>query len=381
MKKKFILLFFPVFLLATQFKIASYNVENLFDMKKSGYEYKEYLPNSKSNWSKKQLNIKIKNIARVIKDINADIINLCEIENKEVLKKLNLALGIKKYPYMYYKNHNRAIDCGLLSRFAIKSSKTYSVDLRFRPIHKIKLKIEKKDFTLFLNHWPSYKHGVKKRLEFAKKLKQLYKNEKRFILLGDFNSPFEVRKNGWGKAVNYLFDDTTSLWYDIAKKDRFSYAFFGKKSAIDHIIISKDINNKEGSFKVFKPKYLQTKYKTPKRWLISKNGKGVHKGVGFSDHFAIYATLSTTPYKKTKPQVVGIKKLLHVADGRVNFILKSVMVIDKNRYGVTIEDKNHDKIFIYLPDTKLEIAKIYTLHVKELYTYKGKKEIVLFIKI
>ena len=70
---------------------------------------------------------------------------------------------------MYYKNHNRAIDCGLLSRFAIKSSKTYSVDLRFRPIHKIKLKIEKKDFTLFLNHWPSYKHGVKKRLEFAKK--------------------------------------------------------------------------------------------------------------------------------------------------------------------------------------------------------------------
>ena len=370
-------LLFPFFLYSFEFKVATYNVENLFDAKKSGNEYKEYVPNSKSGWNNKVLNIKIKNLSKVIKDIDADIINLCEVENKEVLKRLNLALGYKKYPYMYYKNHSRAIDCGVLSRFPIKSAKSYVVDLRFRPIHKLKIEIDGENFIFFINHWPSYRHGVKKRLEFAKKLKSLYEKEDRFILLGDFNSPYKIQDNGWGKAVNYLFEDTISLWYDLPRKDRFSYAFFGKKSAIDHIIIAKNIYYKEGSFRVFKPKYLQTKYKTPKRWLISKHGKGVHQGVGYSDHFPIYAIFSTIPYKKTKPQIATIGKLLHVKDGRVNFILKNVMVVDKNKYGVYIEDKNRDRIFIYLPDSRFELGKIYNIHVKELYTYKGKKEIVL----
>jgi len=44
-------------------KIASYNVENLFDLYKSGYEYKEYIPNTKSNWNQKTYKIKLKNIA------------------------------------------------------------------------------------------------------------------------------------------------------------------------------------------------------------------------------------------------------------------------------------------------------------------------------
>ncbi|HIP29610.1 MAG TPA: endonuclease/exonuclease/phosphatase family protein, partial [Sulfurospirillum arcachonense] len=99
---KFLILFFiPLIIYAKQFSIASFNVDNLFDTKKSGYEYKEYVPNSKSGWSEKMLSIKIKNLARIIKDIDADIISLQEVENRDVLKRLNLALRKKKYPYMY----------------------------------------------------------------------------------------------------------------------------------------------------------------------------------------------------------------------------------------------------------------------------------------
>ena len=54
-------------------KIASYNVENLFDLYKSGNEYKEYIPNTKSNWNQRTYKIKLKNIAKVIVEIDADI--------------------------------------------------------------------------------------------------------------------------------------------------------------------------------------------------------------------------------------------------------------------------------------------------------------------
>ncbi len=69
-------------------KIATYNVENLFDMKRSGWEYKEYIPNTVSEWNQKNFDIKVKHTARTIKDINADIIALQEIESLDALKAL-----------------------------------------------------------------------------------------------------------------------------------------------------------------------------------------------------------------------------------------------------------------------------------------------------
>ena len=372
-----VLVFLPLVLFAVEFKVASYNVENLFDTKKSGHEYKEYIPNSKSGWNKKMLSIKIKNIARVIKEIDADIISLQELENKEVLKRLNLALGSKKYPFIYSDFKTRGIDSILLSRYPIKSHKAYVVNPRFRPIHKVRVEIEGLHVELFLNHWPSYSHSLKTRMKFAKKLKNLYKNEKNFILLGDFNSPLVVDKKGWGKSVRYVIQDNFDLWYDYPKFYRYSHVFYKNKNALDHIIASPNMNYKDGSFGVFKPKYLQNKYKQPKRWLISKKGKGQHQGVGYSDHFAIYATFSTKKLKNKTPTVTSIATLLKSNKTRVNYILKDVMAINVNKYGTTIEDKNRDKIYVFKPDCKLELGEVYSLHVKQLATYRGNKEIVL----
>lgn len=36
-----------------ELSIATYNVENLFDLEKKGYKYKEYVPYGKSQWNKK----------------------------------------------------------------------------------------------------------------------------------------------------------------------------------------------------------------------------------------------------------------------------------------------------------------------------------------
>ncbi len=376
---KFLALFFiPIIVYAKQFSIASFNVENLFDTKKSGYEYHEYVPNSKSGWNEKMLRIKIKNIARIIKDINADIISLQEVENKEVLKRLNLALGEKKYPYIYSSFKNRGLDIVLLSRYPIKEHNSYTILKRFRPIHKVVVNIEGLHVNIFMNHWPSYKHPVKTRIKFAKKLKSLYEKEKNYILLGDFNSPLNKNKKGWGTEVELVSKDNQNLWFDTPYNDRYSYKFYKIRNAIDHIIVSKSMYRRyiEGSFNVNRFDYAIDKYGNANRWKISDKGKGKHLGYGYSDHFAISAIFTTKKLKKTFPKEIELKNLLK-HNGRVNYLIKDVMVINKNKYGVLIEDKRRDKIFIYRPDCSFEVGEIYSLHVKQVTKYKGKKEIVL----
>ena len=376
---KFLILFFiPLIIYAKQFSIASFNVDNLFDTKKSGYEYKEYVPNSKSGWSEKMLSIKIKNLARIIKDIDADIISLQEVENRDVLKRLNLALRKKKYPYMYSSFERKGLDIVLLSRYPIREHNSYNILKRFRPIHRVVIDIEGLHVSIFMNHWPSYSHPVKTRMKFAKKLKSLYEKEKNYILLGDFNSPLQKNEKGWGKEIALVSKNNHNLWFDTPYSDRYSYKFYKIRNAIDHIIVSKSLYEryKIGSFQVHRLDYAVDKYGNAKRWQISNKGRGKHLGIGYSDHFAISAVFTTNKQKVLYPKEITIKKLLQY-DGRVNYLLKNVMVITKSKYGVVIEDKNRDTIYIYRPDCNLEIGEIYSLYVKALATYKGKKEIIL----
>jgi hypothetical protein len=64
MFKKIILSILFVFLCcvtsieAKTFKVASYNVENLFDLTRNGTEYTEYIPNTGYSWTKNIAGIK-----------------------------------------------------------------------------------------------------------------------------------------------------------------------------------------------------------------------------------------------------------------------------------------------------------------------------------
>ena len=80
---RFIVFLLPLMAYALEFKVATYIVENLFDAKKEGNEYQEYMPGSKHGWDEAMVEKKIANLARVVKDMDADIIALAEIENKE----------------------------------------------------------------------------------------------------------------------------------------------------------------------------------------------------------------------------------------------------------------------------------------------------------
>jgi endonuclease/exonuclease/phosphatase family metal-dependent hydrolase len=295
--KLFFIFFLFCSLHAKEFRVASYNVENLFDAQYSKKEYKEYIPNSKSGWNASMYTKKVENLVSVISKIDADIIALQEIESKDALEFLNSKLNAKKYPYIYIQKSNAVVKSALLSRYKITATQEVFVKGYQRPISIIHLDIAEHNLTLFLNHWPSYNNGNKSRIKYAKELKNLYANGGEYILLGDFNSPLHVRHDGWGNAVNLISKDQPNynLWFELESEQRFSHSFFKKRDALDHIIVSKQmfdnkgIDYKKKSFAKFYDDFILDSDKNPMRWQISKKGKGKHLGLGYSDHLPLFA--------------------------------------------------------------------------------------------
>ena len=121
MLKLLLFLTFAINIYAKNFTIASYNVENLFDLKKQNSEYKEFIPNTASKWNAKKFNIKINNIVKVIKDIDADIIGLQEIENRNIMQVLLRKLPDYKYS-SFVKYPKSSVGIGFLSKVKIKDS-------------------------------------------------------------------------------------------------------------------------------------------------------------------------------------------------------------------------------------------------------------------
>ena len=313
----------------TELKIATYNVEALFDLQKDGHKYKEYKPYGKSMWNLKNYNIKLNNIAQVIKDIDADIIALQEIHSLKALKDLKLKLKQKGLYYKYFKIANQkqsAIKVAILSKYPFIYTKEIKVSTsyKYRNIQEIKFKIKDQEFYIFNNHWKSKSGPESMRMLSAKRLRDridVIGYDKNIILLGDFNSHYEENviflrnrrhndtngktgindilrtKHQKNKAndVKYAKNSFYNLWYDTDIQNRYSYIFRGNKETPDNIIISQNLLNKKdmyykyNSISNFIKEYMLYKGKYPYRWKISGGINQIHKGKGYSDHLPVTA--------------------------------------------------------------------------------------------
>lgn len=310
-------------------KIATYNVENLFDLEKKGYKYKEYRPYGKSLWNKKNYKIKLNNISKIIVDINADIIALQEVHSLQALKDLRLKLKQKGLYYQYFAiadKKSTAIKVAILSKIPFLYSKELTVtsSYKHRNILENKFRINKTDFYIFNNHWKAKSGPESMRITSAKILKERISKigyDKNIILLGDFNSHYEENKifirnrkhndtNGKtgindvlkskyqtqnASEVKYTKDSFYNLWYDAKEKNRYSYIFRGKKEALDNILISqsllnkKDMSYKKNSVNNLSLDYMFYKKKNIYRWKVSNGRIKKHKGKGYSDHLPVIA--------------------------------------------------------------------------------------------
>ncbi len=423
MFKFLLLLLAPLLIFANNIKIASYNVENFFDLKHDKTEYDEYIPNNQALWNQRNFDIKLKNILKVIEDLDADIIALQEIENESLIKLLLKNLPQYSY-YSFSKYPKSAVGLGFLSKIPIKNSRNLDVKLSsssYRPILETTFTISNIDFKIFNNHWPSKKASEVLRVKYAQTLNnRLNELEKDYdyILLGDFNSDyneFESFKNspklnltngitGINNILNTTIKDNFitkddilkqeknahyNLWLELPANQRFSTKYRNQNNTPDNIIINKALfDNKKlsinlNSFGVFKPDYLFDG-KDINRWEISNSfNNKIHKGSGFSDHLPIFATFSI--HKENQNPLRNIEKKADENSLISSFyekekLIKDEIILDaivlyKSLDNAIIKQKNNRAIYIFKGAKELKLGYSYNLQIKELVNFYGLKEI------
>lgn len=231
MIRAIILAIFFTSLLSAKIVIASFNVNNLFDDKIDGTEYADFKKGGKKNWNKEKFEKKIAAVSKDIKDIDADVILLLEIENQGVLKELASRTGYKYIAFS--KGNNEApVGLGYLSKKEILSIKEYAVPrVKTRPILQIKVREAGRELNLFGAHFPAMKNSLEKRLNAAKTMLRAVHGVKNVIILGDLNSNWDDKF-----LLKELKNDYTSIWQ--YKKGWDSYKSGG---TIDHIMLSNDL--------------------------------------------------------------------------------------------------------------------------------------------
>jgi len=415
--KLLLLFFFSLSLCAKTFTIASYNVENLFDLVKHRSDYKEYQPNTYAKWNQKNFNIKVNNLVKVLKDIDADIIGLQEIENKQMMQLLLRKLPQYKYS-SFTKYRKSSVGIGFLSKIKIKNNKDINVTFTnklFRPILETTFELNNIEFKVFNNHWPSKRVSESYRVKYAKvlydRLKKLPKDYD-YILIGDFNSNYDEFKTiykerklnntsgltGINQVLNttidkryVTYDDVTrskkrvhyNLWLDVKHNNRFSNKYRGQNNTPDNILLSpalfdnKKLSYKTKSFEIFKPHYL---YKNRKivRWKMKKR---IHQGGGYSDHLPIIAKFSIdnkerNPLKKIeKKELNKISQLYDKTKLTNEILLKNVVVIYKHDKSAIIKQKNDRAIYLYNNAQELSEGFSYDLAISQIKDYNGLKEV------
>ncbi len=420
----YLLLFLlPLLLFSKPFKVATYNVENLFDANYQGSEYEDYVP-GKHNWNKRMVEVKLNHVAEVICDLDAEILGLQEIENNHIFEQLKKRLTRVGCGYRYSaitSKKDAPIQIALLSRFPIKNKKELQVSYspRVRNILEVEIDVHSESLWIFVNHWKSRAyHGVEsKRMKYAKVLKKRLESlseSKPYILLGDFNTDYDAHMNlekkiddtkgrtGLHHIINITKDEKLvtefdilqnihsyhyTLWKELTLEQRWNTKFYGKKGTADHIILPQPLFDKKGidyvnnSFKVFRKSYLFTKKGYINRWQYKK---GKHRGKGYSDHLPVSAYFDTKPYipgsdkiaLKTKREIKSIAHLYTKDILENEVILKDVIVIWKHKRNAIIKQSKEDRgIFLFGSAGALEVGKRYDLLIRALKTYKGLKEV------
>lgn len=338
MKKLWTLFFFISFLFGGELKIATFNVENLFDGQNNGNEYHDFKIGS-SDWNNEKYIKKLDNISKVIEDVDADIIALQEVENDEVMK--NLA---KKNGYEYYKfskTEKSPTGLGVLSKIKIENYKIYRESrVKTRDILRVDFNFEDEEFSLFVCHFPSAKNSMRERKIIANLLKNVLKDSKNAIALGDFNTDF-----GSKSLLNDIIrlDHFTDLWKFLPANKRSSHVSF---RAIDHIILapkfftSSTLSYKKNSFEVYQPNVVSNIFGTQ---------------TSYSDHYPIYFKLTTKePYNQILPSMtIGEIYLNKTTTKDVKLEKVAVIYKDKNGFvvsqngrGIYVFERDHDDILL-----------------------------------
>ena len=313
----------------TDFRIAFYNLENLFypendSLKNDG----EFTPDGKRNWSFYRYREKSNHMAKAILSIGEwnppALVGVAEIENRKVLDDIIQSEVLRKFRYQfihYESPDRRGIDVGLLYRDEfftpiitrpIKVVMPGDENFATRDILYAKGLTPSEDtLHLFVCHWPSRYGGQArsepKRIQAAVKLRQITDSltstgyDPAIIIMGDFNDEYSnislkdsLKAEMPGLNSNaYLYNLMAAL-----PKTEGSHRYRGTWAYLDQIIVSQNLLNGNGmDIKNQKAGVIAHSFlleiddrypgKVPFRTFIGMKYHG-----GFSDHLPVFVDLT-----------------------------------------------------------------------------------------
>ena len=382
MRALFALAFAVLMAFASEISIATYNVQNLFDCKDDGSEYPDF-KSSTSKWDCEAASSKLKRTRQVIDAIDTDIIALEEVENEQVLKAL---VGGSEYKFIAFsKAKNSPVGLALISKIKPSGSEIFEVpNVKTRNILKVVFEVDKKNFSVFVNHFPAFKNGLNTQKKAERTLRAALTKEQNAIILGDFNSPYGEKSILNDIIATRGFYD---LYKELAPEDRYSHTANGKKRAIDHVLLSPsfikngDLSYVTGSFEVFKPSF-------------AVDERGFAKSDLYSDHFALRFKISTRP-SPVKTGLVGkffsaeknatakvSEPIYKKADVDALFanpealpaLVERAVVILKDKHGFIVS-KNRRGIYVYDPKNSVGVGDELDILVRRVKFYKEALEV------
>jgi predicted extracellular nuclease len=303
------------------YRIAFWNLENLFDTQNDAWNDDDFTPDGKNKWNAKRYESKLTHLAQTIDSLNPDVLGVCEVEKREVLEDLIATKGLKNKGFKiehFDSPDERGIDVALLyktSKFKVLHSKIVTVVLpdgdKTRDILTTSLvSLNGKDtFTIYVNHWPSRREGTNessfKRAIVANTLLQHlednHKTVEKLIIMGDFND------NPWDSSMRKVLHtckpsikaecDLYNLAALLNIREGGSLKHAGRWDLFDQIIISKNmwgiansLHFVPYSFQVYSPSWMKTETGKYKGTPFRTYGGTVYQD-GYSDHFPVYAIL------------------------------------------------------------------------------------------
>jgi len=294
---------------ADELTIGFWNVENLFDeFKDEGHRDAEVL-------KKQEVFLKLSHRAQVIKDLNADILGLAEVENRDILRRL-CDEHLKEQGYRYIvlldEKDPRGIDVAMISKRPFLAQ-TFDVPGFYRGILACRFTVAGEPFYVLVNHWKSRREtadnpSAPARLACSEKVQEL--TEKILpeiegkpvgtMVIGDLNdddddvSVARLEKAGFKNTFRGTPKEKRwSLPFDDRKNNRVVYNGF------DHILVGapllagKPLAWVEGSSEVFRPPYMLRKRKIGDKDYDWPDDDYVRRGgeqhIGYADHFPVRA--------------------------------------------------------------------------------------------
>jgi len=287
--------------------IGFWNGENLFDTDDDpNTNDEEFAIGGRKNVTREIYDLKIKQSAEVLADLNADVVGICEVEHQWVLEDLNDAYPQRDYEIIHYESpDNRGIDNALLydpNKLKVISSRAILNSLpkggNTRDILYVKGEYADEIIHIFINHWPSNYGGREKAIPkraatatlISKEISAILLNDAgaEIILLGDFNEdPDEMNVQSL-KTVGL-----SSLMEPMLGQPKTgTYVYRGKDLFYDQIIVHESLKDARGLaidpesvYILDLPKYRQQEgdyAHYPFRFWAGNNLLG-----GFSDHLAV----------------------------------------------------------------------------------------------